>query len=245
MALFTIADLHLSTGDSVDKPMEIFGSRWQDHTERLMSAWRRLITSEDTVVIPGDISWGLSLEEAVSDLLFIDRLPGRKIIGKGNHDYWWSTMKKHDALFEKVGISTISFLYNNAHICENFIIAGTRGWYHDDDCKNMPDSADFDKLTRREALRLEASLKAAAALNANGEREIIAFMHFPPFWSGKESESLVELLLKYNVKRLYFGHIHGNYTVAPSFCHRGITMSLISADYLSFIPKIIRPDDNS
>lgn len=243
MALYVIADLHLATEKKIDKPMEIFGQRWQNHKDRLESAWRRLVTDEDTVVVPGDVSWGLSLEDALLDLKFIDSLPGKKILGKGNHDFWWSTMKKHYALFEKEGIKTISFLYNNAHEVEDFVIAGTRGWYHDDDCRNMPDGADFEKLTRREAMRLEASLKEAKAISDATGKEIIAFTHFPPFWSGKESESLVEILLKYGVKRLYFGHIHGNYTVEPSFIHRGILMSIISADYLSFIPKIIRKAD--
>ena len=240
MALYTIADLHLSTLDSTDKSMEVFGSRWQDYTRRLETNWRHLVTDEDTVVIPGDISWALSLEEAVSDLKFIDALPGKKILGKGNHDFWWSTMKKHAALFERERISTISFLYNNAIELEDFIIAGTRGWYHDDDCRNMPESADFDKLTRREALRLQTSLKAAETMRAECGKEIIAFMHFPPFWNGKESESLVELLLKYGITRLYFGHIHGNYTLPESIMHKGIKMSLISADYLGFVPKIIK-----
>ena len=147
MSLYTIADLHLCTHDPTNKSMEVFGPRWQDYVRRLETSWRRLVTDADTVVVPGDISWVLSLEEAVSDLKFIDALPGKKILGKGNHDFWWSTMKKHEALFAREGITSISFLYNNAHKTEDFIIAGTRGWFHDDDCKNMPESADFEKLT--------------------------------------------------------------------------------------------------
>ena len=240
MSLYTIADLHLSTHAATDKSMEVFGTRWQDYTERLVASWRRLVTDEDTVVIPGDISWALSLEEAVSDLKLINSLPGKKILGKGNHDFWWSTMKKHDALFLREGIDSISFLYNNAHDAGDFIVAGTRGWYHDDDCRNMPDGADFEKLTRREGLRLETSLKAALSLGAGTNKEIVAFTHFPPYWNGKESESIMDILVSYGVKRLYFGHIHGNYTIPDSFTHRGITMSLVSADYLSFTPKIVK-----
>lgn len=240
MALFVIADLHLSTLASTDKSMEVFGDRWQNYMTRLKSNWERLVTDDDIVVLPGDISWALSLDEAVSDLKFIDSLPGKKIIGKGNHDFWWSTMRKHNAMFDAEGISTISFLYNNAYDCGEMIVAGTRGWYHDDDCRNMPDSADFDKLTRREALRLKTSLDAAVALRGDGEKEIVVFMHFPPFWSGKESESLMDILVEYGVRRVYFGHIHGNYTVEPTIIHRGIEMRLISADYLGFIPKIVK-----
>ncbi len=240
MSLYTIADLHLSTHAATDKSMEVFGTRWQNYTERLVASWRRLVTEEDTVVIPGDISWALSLEEAVSDLKLIDSLPGKKILGKGNHDFWWSTMKKHDALFLREGIGSISFLYNNAHDAGDLIVAGTRGWYHDDDCRNMPDGADFEKLTRREGLRLETSLKAAQALGGGAGKEIVAFTHFPPYWNGKESESILDILVSYGVKKLYFGHIHGNYTVPDSFTHRGIAMSLVSADYLSFTPKIVK-----
>ena len=240
MSLYTIADLHLSTNQGTDKSMEVFGSRWQDYMKRLDSNWRHLVTDDDTVVIPGDISWALSLEEAVSDLKFIDSLPGRKILGKGNHDFWWQTMKKHTALFEREGITTIDFLFNNAHRVGDFIIAGTRGWYHDDDCKNMPDSADFEKLTRREAIRLRASLNEAVKLREDGGGEIIVFMHFPPFWSGKESDELMDILEEYGISRLYFGHIHGNYSVDDVISARGIKMSLISADYLGFVPKIIK-----
>ena len=240
MSLYTIADLHLSTLASTNKSMEVFGHRWSDYTERLKSAWERLVTPNDTVVIPGDVSWALTLDEAVSDLKFIDTLPGKKIIGKGNHDFWWCTVKKHETLFEREGIRSISFLFNNAHTVEDFIVAGTRGWYQDEDAKNAPDNADFDKLTARETGRLRTSLAAAAKLNEeNPEKEIIAFMHFPPVWNGKASTPLIEVLRQYGVKRVYFGHIHGSYSVPPSFTYEDIEMTLISADYLSFVPKIV------
>ena len=241
MSLFTISDLHLSTLAATDKSMEVFGRRWQDYTKRIETAWRRLITDGDTVVIPGDISWALSLDEAVSDLKFLDSLPGKKILGKGNHDFWWSTMKKHEELFKKEDIKTISFLFNNAHEVDDFIVAGTRGWYNDEDAANAPDNADFIKLTNREALRLTASLNDAVRLRERSrEKEIIAFMHFPPFWNGKASDSLIEILKRYGIKRVYYGHIHGNYTVPKSFCYDGIEMSIVSADYLEFIPQIIK-----
>lgn len=240
MAIFTIADLHLSTLDTTNKSMEVFGRRWTDYTSRLEKNWQRLISPLDTVIIPGDISWALSLDEALSDLKFIDSLPGKKILGKGNHDFWWSTLKKHNDFFEKHGISTISFLFNNAHEVEDFIIAGTRGWYHDEDAANAPENADFAKLTNREELRLRASLKQAALLKESSpEKEIIVFMHFPPFWNGKASENIIDVLREYGIKRVYYGHIHGNYTVPPSFDYEGIKMSIISADYLEFIPKFI------
>ena len=240
MSIFTIADLHLSTLESTNKSMEVFGNRWTDYIKRLENNWKRLVTDDDTVIIPGDISWALSLEEAKSDLKFLDALPGKKILGKGNHDFWWCTMKKHEAFFTENGISTISFLFNNAWARENLIIAGTRGWYHDEDAGNQPDNADFEKLTKREAQRLKTSLSAAVKLKEeNPESEIVVFMHFPPFWNGKASENIISILKDFKIKRLYFGHIHGNYTIEPKFDYEDIEMSLVSADYLSFTPKFI------
>ena len=149
-------------------------------------------------------------------------------------------MKKHEALFEKHGITSISFLFNNAHETEDYIIAGTRGWYHDPDAKNAPDNADFHKLVNREAQRLRMSLKEAMLLKERSpEKEIIVFMHFPPFWNGKASDGLIEALKEYGVRRVYFGHIHGNYTVPPHFNYEGIEMHIISADYLKFTPKAV------
>ncbi len=240
MSLYVIADLHLSTLDSTNKSMEIFGRRWDSYITRIKNNWERLVTDDDTVVIPGDISWALSLEEAISDLKFIDSLPGKKILGKGNHDFWWCTMKKHRELFEKHNIKSIDFLFNNAHETENYIIAGTRGWYNDDDAKNAPDNTDFDKMIRRESIRLRASLDAAKKLHLSSpQKEIIVFMHFPPYWNGKASDELIEILNEYGIKKLYFGHIHGGPIETPSFEYAGIFMQLISADHLEFIPKII------
>ena len=149
-------------------------------------------------------------------------------------------MKKHYEHFEKHGISTISFLFNNAHETDDFIIAGTRGWFFDEKgSANLPNKTDFAKLTAREEMRLEASLKEAKILSKSGGKEIIVFMHFPPVWSGEVCEGLVDILKKYGIKRVYYGHIHGNYTVPQSSEYDGIEMHLISADYLAFTPKYI------
>ena len=241
MSVFAISDLHLSTLDTTNKSMEVFGRRWTGYIEKLKSNWESLVSDEDTVIIPGDISWALTLDEARSDLLFLDSLPGKKILGKGNHDFWWCTMKKHGEFFAKNEIKTISFLFNNAYETENFIIAGTRGWYYDEDAQNAPDNTDFEKLTNRETQRLKISLEAAKKLKDEAERdkEIIVFMHFPPLWNGKESETIINLLIEYGIKRVYYGHIHGNYTTPPKFEYKGMEMSIISADYLNFVPKII------
>lgn len=221
--------------------MEVFGRRWQDYIQRIESNWRRLVSDDDTVIIPGDISWALSLEESLSDMKFLDSLPGKKILGKGNHDFWWATMKKHEDFFKKNGIQTISFLYNNAYDMGDIIVAGTRGWYNDPDATGAPDNADFQKLINRESLRLRMSLNEALKLQKDHpEKEIVAFLHFPPYWNGKESGDLCSILAEYGVRRVYFGHIHGSYTIPPMFEYNGIMMTIVSADYLEFIPKIVK-----
>lgn len=238
MALYTIADLHLSTNTQTNKSMEVFGGRWSQYTEKLVKNWTRLVEDTDTVVIPGDISWGLTLEEAKRDLLLIESLPGKKIIGKGNHDFWWVTMKKLEEFLKELDIKTISFLYNNAYSVGDITVAGTRGWYYDDEANGVPDNTDFSKIIAREAGRLRMSLLAAKRLNEqNPNAETVAFMHFPPVWGGRAVEELIDVLFEFGVKRLYFGHIHGLYSAPPDFVYRGIKMSIISADYLGFTPK--------
>jgi predicted phosphohydrolase len=149
-------------------------------------------------------------------------------------------MRKHNVFCEKNGIKTISFLFNNAYKADGFIIAGTRGWYHDEDASNVPDNTDFEKLTKREAQRLMTSLKEAERLREdNPECETVVFTHFPPFWNGAASQNIMNVLHEFSVKRLYYGHIHGNYSIPPTFVYEGIEMSIISADYLEFTPKFV------
>lgn len=239
MAIFTIADLHLSTHETTNKSMEVFGRRWERYTERLKQRWEAVVTDADTVVIGGDISWALTLEEALDDLRFIDALPGKKILLKGNHDFWWCTMQKHRHFFEQHGIRSISFLFNNAHEVGDFVIAGTRGWFQDDD--GGINGADAEKIQNRELLRLRTSLTAAKQLrdNAEGEREILVFTHFPPVWQGEEWTPFLDLLEAFGVRRVYFGHIHGQYAIPPTVTAREIEFHLVSADFLDFLPKII------
>lgn len=241
--LYVIADLHLSTAEETNKSMEVFGNRWNGYMEKLEKNWRAVVEPEDSVVIPGDISWALSLPEAKSDLHFIDSLPGHKYISKGNHDFWWSTAAKMDKLFREEGITSISLLANNAWVCEDFILCGTRGWYQDESCGNMPEGTDYEKLVARETIRLELSLACGKKLA--GEHpglETLAFFHFPPVWKGVVCRPFVDLLRDYGVRRCFFGHIHGNYTVPPVYTEAGISFSLIAADYLNFAPRPILPD---
>ncbi len=241
MSLFVISDLHLSTADGCNKSMEVFGRRWTGYTEKLNKAWRALVGPDDTVVIPGDISWALALQEAESDLRFIDSLPGKKYLGKGNHDFWWSTLSKMNRFLAEKGLTSLSFLHNNIAVTEEFILAGTRGWFSEEEISSAATNADFDKMIAREAIRLGISLKEAEAERAASGKEILVFTHFPPFWNDKEISPLTDLLVQYGVKRCYFGHIHGNYTAPQRLSHRGIDFMLISADYLDFVPRIISP----
>lgn len=238
MALFVLSDTHLSFAD--DKPMDVFGRRWQNYTQRLERNWNAVVTENDTVMIAGDISWAMSHTGAKEDFLFLHGLNGKKIISKGNHDYWWTSKKKLDGLMSELGIDDIQFLHNNAYLAENFIIAGSRGWYIDENNKNAPDAADFDKIVAREVIRLEISLKEAVKLKADTDKEIIVFLHFPPVMGGFVCEPIVELLKKYGIKRCYYGHIHGVYDIPPSFEYDGITYFITSADFLEFTPLIIR-----
>ena len=242
MATYVIADLHLSEGVGCNKSMDIFGRRWTGYTEKIKKNWEALITPEDTVIVPGDISWALALGDAEADLRFIDRLPGTKYLLKGNHDLWWSSMAKNLAACERWGLSTLRFLFNNAYETDDFILVGSRGWFFDEDAAGMPEGVDFDKVVAREAGRLRLSLTAARECTGYGEKEALTFMHFPPVWNGREVSPIIDTLLEFEIKRCYVGHIHGNYTAAPYFEHRGIEFILVSADYLDFVPRIIQPN---
>lgn len=227
MSLYTISDPHLSFG--TEKPMDIFRG-WQDYTQRLADNWSALVTDRDTVVIPGDISWAMRLGDTVPDLAFLDALPGTKLIGKGNHDYWWCTMKKMEEFLAENHFDSIKFLFNNAYAADGFAVAGTRGWFFD------AESEDVEKVLKREAGRLRTSIEAAKALGG----ELRVFLHYPVIYDGKVCEELFSVLKEYDVKRCYFGHIHGDRSGRyADFEHDGIRFSLVSADFLSFCPKKI------
>lgn len=243
MAVFAIADLHLSLHASTDKSMEIFGNRWRGYVEKLEKNWRAVVKETDTVILPGDISWALTPEEAVEDFLFLESLPGKKLVGKGNHDFYWQTMRKMESFRASHALSSIQFLYNNAYLAENIIVCGSRGWFYDPAVENIPKGTDFEKITAREAVRLSLSFAEAKRIKAqNPGAEIIPFMHFPVVWGEKVSEGIFKVLSENGVKRCYFGHIHGAYEAPPSFDYAGIRFTLIAADYLQFVPKLVKAD---
>ena len=225
MAVFVIADLHLSFG--TDKPMDVF-SGWDNYTERLEKNWRKSVTDSDTVVLAGDISWGMRLEETVADFEYIHSLPGKKIILKGNHDYWWSTKSKIDAFFEKHGFDDMRILHNCAYEADGFVIVGTRGWLY-----NAKTDEDV-KIVNREAGRLKLSIEAGKKLDG----QMIAFLHYPPLYEESRCTEILDILEANDIKDCYFGHIHGKYALsrAPAGEYNGIKMNLISCDYVNFNP---------
>ncbi len=229
MSLFAIADLHLSL--SVNKPMDIFGELWENHTEKLTENWNNTVSPEDTVVIPGDISWGIDFAEARADFEYINnKLNGTKIISKGNHDYWWSTMSKLNAFVSENGFDTIKFLHNNHYAYGNYGICGTRGWINE---PGVPADA---KVLAREAQRLEVSIKSALKENL----EPIVFLHYPPVFGNESNYDILDVMFKYNIKKCYYGHLHGKahkYAVCGE--RDGIEFDLIAGDFVQFCPKKI------
>lgn len=228
MALYAIADLHLS--EDCDKPMDIFGAAWVNHKNRLEEYWRATITEEDTVVIPGDISWGIRFDNTEKDLRFIDSLPGNKLIGKGNHDYWWNTLTKMKAFCADIGAESISFLFNNAYKVGNIVVCGTRGWFPEHSY-----GPDDEKIALREAGRLRRSLEAGKALAEEGD-ELVVFLHYPPAYGALTCRPVADVLWEYGVKRCFYGHLHN----APArllekSCGK-TDLTLIAADALGFAP---------
>lgn len=239
MALYTIADLHLS--GATDHPMDVFGSRWQGYTEKICKNWRAVVSDADTVVLPGDISWAMNLSEARADFALLDSLPGKKLLGKGNHDFWWETATKLHRFFDENGFKTLSLLYNNAYVVEDFIVCGTRGWFLEEERQLTVGEVDFAKIRNREVQRLKISLDAARALQLAGheKKELLVFLHFPPVWNGECCEEILSLLSAYGVRRCYCGHIHGVYNVPATERCQNLEIRLISSDFLQFIPHRI------
>ena len=229
MALFAIADLHLSFG--TDKPMNIFRG-WQGYERRIAEAWTRLVMPEDTVVIAGDVSWATDFEQLRADFEFLQRLPGQKRIVKGNHDYWWSTRAKMDRFCAENGYDTISFIHNGAEICGQTAICGTRGWFYD-----LKESDD-KKVLLREAGRLETSIAAAEQTGL----EPVVFLHYPPVYGDYRCGEMMDVLLRHRVRRCYYGHLHAqSHASAVQGETEGILFTNIAADWLRFTPLRVDP----
>ena len=238
MSLFVMSDLHLSTNETTNKSMEVFGRRWQGYIEKIRRNWCAVVEDGDTVVIPGDISWAMNTEEARSDILFLDSLPGKKLIAKGNHDFWWTTLTKMRKFFAENNIGSIDFLYNNAHESNGMIICGSRGWFNDEGFQNTVGgtTVDYGKIVSREVIRLSISLDQGMTLKGDSEKEILVFLHFPPIFGDFVCREILDVLHKYGIGRCYYGHIHGNYYLPPSFEYEGIKFIMAASDYLNFSP---------
>ena len=230
MSLYAIGDLHLSL--AADKPMEVFGNRWSNYVARIQEGFQTL-TDEDVCVLCGDLSWSMNLEDAKEDFLFIERLPGKKLILKGNHDYWWSTASKAKKFFDELGITGIELLHNNCYTYGEYAICGTRGWFFDEESNNQSGEHN-KKIMMREIGRLETSLKAA------GDREKLVFLHYPPIYADYRCEEILALFEKYNVKICCYGHIHGDgCRVAKEGMYGNTLYKMVSADHVFFTPQKI------
>ncbi len=227
MSLFAIADTHLSF--SCNKPMDIFRG-WQDFENRLRKNWNSVVSEDDFVVIPGDVSWGMNMEETLEDFRFLDSLNGTKIIMKGNHDYWWSTKSKTEKFFLENDIKTIKVLFNNAYRVGDYTVCGTRGWFFD--CEKKED----EKVLLREAGRLKMSLDEAKKLGG----EPIIFLHYPPVSLTQTCSEIYDVVVSSEAKRCYYGHLHGH---SVNWAFRGerdgVSFDLVSADFLEFCPKLL------
>ena len=229
MALYAIGDLHLCLG--AEKPMDIFGGNWVGYMDKLKEGVS-VIRPEDTTVLLGDLSWVLDLDHARADFAWINEIPGRKIILKGNHDYWWSTAAKFYKFCEVNGFENQWILNNNCYEYGDYAICGTRGWFYEEERSGEHD----EKVFRRELCRLEASLKAA------GEREKLVFLHYPPKYKGYECPEILELLRQYGVRRRFYGHLHGgSHGLAMEGLWDDVEYRLVSADKLNFRPYLVMP----
>lgn len=225
MSLFAIADTHLSFG--TDKPMDSFPG-WENYTDRLKENWNKVVSERDYVVIAGDISWAMNFDELKNDFDFINNLNGKKIIIKGNHDYWWNTMSKMKKFTDENNFDSIDILHNSAVDFDGFSVCGSRGWLFDSEEEHN------EKVLNREVMRLKASIKAA------GFDKKIAFLHYPPVTENESCEEIMAVLKENGIKKCYYGHLHG---VAAKYAFDGevdgINFKLISADRLSFMPLLI------
>ncbi|CAG7839708.1 hypothetical protein CLOHAE12215_01122 [Clostridium haemolyticum] len=223
MALYAISDLHLSLNS--DKPMDVFGEHWYNHHERIKENWINKITNKDTVLIAGDISWSMKIEDGMEDLEWIHKLPGKKIISKGNHDYWWGSISKLNSLYED-----ISFIQNNYFVYEDYAICGTRGWIPPSDKYTQHD----EKIYNREKIRLRISLDSAKKA---GYEKIIVMIHYPPVNDKFEETELIKIFKEYNVEKVIYGHLHGA-SLKNIFegKHHGIEYIMTACDYINFNP---------
>lgn len=235
MSIYAIGDLHLSLNK--EKPMDIFGGNWKNHEQKIKENWKNTVQDNDLVILPGDFSWEMHLKDMYNDFAYLNDLPGKKLLLKGNHDYWWTTLAKMREFLQENKFENIDFVYNNSYLFEDKIIAGTRGWA-------LNDTENSDKMNHREEERLKLSLQSG--VDNFGDKEIICIMHYPPIIeenkndANNQSKNLkvsnyVQIMKEYNVKTCLYGHLHGeSHKEAFEGIIEGINFKLVSSDYLDF-----------
>lgn len=230
MAIYALADLHLSFG--TDKPMDVFGDAWGDYTTKIEENWQSVITDKDLVVIPGDVSWATYIEDAYEDFKFINRLNGKKVILKGNHDYWWTTLSKMNKFLTENSFDTITILNNNAIAFEDAAICGTRGWWYKDG-----QSEEDERILDRERKRLVLALEDAVKLKKD---RIIVGIHYPPVCIDSPNRDFLEIMKQYNVETCVYGHLHSfSHKNAVTGMVEGINLKLVAGDYVNFVPILV------
>ena len=222
MAIFALSDLHLPLG--INKPMDVFGVRWDNYVEKIEYEWKEKVKEEDFVIINGDFSWATYLSEALPDFRFIEALPGKKLISKGNHDYWWETMKKMNEFLEENNIKSVQFMQNNAYLCGDVAVCGAKGWLSPQD---KAFKTEDEKIYRRELIRFESSVKEAKELSET----VVAALHYPP------DDAFMEIVRKYGVYKCVFGHLHGKRAEDYKILYKNTL--LVSADFRKFSPIFI------
>ena len=225
MAIYVIGDLHLSF--NTNKPMNVFGQNWQNYEDKIKQDWLLKVKPDDLVMLPGDFSWSMYLEETEKDFEFINNLPGKKILLKGNHDYWWTTLTSMRKYLKENNFNNIDFIYNNSYCYENYIIVGTRGW-------SMMEEGDTAKMVQREMARLELSLNDGIKKYGN-DKQFIVCMHYPPM------NEFLNIMRKYDVKICLYGHLHGaQQAEVKEGIVEGVNLKMVSSDYLKFkLEKIV------
>lgn len=232
MAIYAISDLHLSFKQP--KPMDIFGDNWKDHAERTKANWMQKVKEQDTVLLPGDFSWAMKLEDTLPDFQFLNALPGRKLLLKGNHDYWWTTLNKMRNFLKENNIATVDFIYNNSYCVEDTIICGTRFW-------SLNDTKDGKKMLEREINRLKLSLEYGIQ-QFGTQKRIMVCMHYPPISKAAMADTemmqkILAVLQEYSVSICIYGHLHGDsHKEAVEGVKNGILFKLVSGDYINFDP---------
>lgn len=238
MSIWALSDPHLSFGS--DKPMDVFGNHWADHSSLIKQHWEERVQPEDTVVLPGDLSWGINFEQAAPDLAWLDALPGDKLLGRGNHDYWWSSVSKMERWCEANGWASLHFMRHDVTVREGVLIGNTRGWL-------LPEDKGFseqdEKIYRRELIRLNLSLDAAARVRQPGQK-LLMTLHYPPLGPAGQPTEVTEQLEAGGVNAVVYGHVHG-LAAGRAFSGRlnAIDYFNVSCDALGFKPLLLEPWD--